>query len=345
MPPPLHPGLSSSGRTCYITGHALRRMLRAPSGGREGRTMADRTSPVSRESIPRTVRHEGRDVVLVSEEGGVLLTRPGPEVRVEERDDRSLYYSLVLEEAHSRAVAGGRLLDLYDADPDRLMDFLAARDWQPLEDGRAGLTAPLSVEGAEATLEGTIHLLGADGLLKPRLYQAVLEGSGGASCLTLAERASWVGTMPLRVAPLRTVLLVGLDETNVELARGLRGLGLRVLLAQQAGASRREVFLGLHDGGLAAAVGPEGPVAFDKVSGEALRAGGPSLLPLPEAAVLEFLQPLLGGAGDEPPEEGVEAAFDLTLPTTVPYGEKNRHSTDDVTFRAASGVEEGVLDA
>src|SRR3712207_8600293 len=56
----------------------------------------------------------------------------------------------------------------------------------------------------------------------------------GESCLTLPERVSWVGTMPLRVAPLRTVLLVGLDETNVELARGLRGLGLRVLLAQRS---------------------------------------------------------------------------------------------------------------
>src|SRR3712207_3569416 len=71
----------------------------------------------------------------------------------------------------------------------------------------------------------------------------------GESCLTVPERASWVGTMLLRVAPSRTVLLVGLDETNVELARGLRGLGLRVLLAQQAGASRREVFLDLHDSG------------------------------------------------------------------------------------------------
>ena len=137
--------------------------------------------------------------------------------------------------------------------------------------------------------------------------------------------------MPLRVAPLRTVLLVGLDETNVELARGLRRLGLRVLLAQQAGARRRDVFLDLHDGGypvfevedagelsealreigqpdlavvgfssdtrlprgrsagggeldaadavLAAEVDPDGPVAFDRVSGELLRAGGPSLLP------------------------------------------------------------------
>src|SRR3712207_1885299 len=129
------------------------------------------------------------------------------------------------------------------------MDFLAARDWQPLEDGRAGLTAPLTVEGAEATLEGTVYLLGVDGLLKTRFYQAVLDGPGGASCMTVPERASWVGPMPLRVAPLRTVLLVGLDETNMELARGLRGLGLRVLLAQKAGARRRQVFLDLHDGG------------------------------------------------------------------------------------------------
>jgi pyruvate,orthophosphate dikinase len=356
--------------------------------------MADRKTAVAR----GTVRHEGRDIVHVAEDQGVLITRPAPGVRVEERDDRSLYYRLVLGHAHSRALAEGRLLDLYDADPDRLMSFLSTRDWKPLEDGRAGLTAPLAVEGAGETLEGTIHLLGADGLLKTRFYQAVINGPGGASCVTVPERASWVGPMPLRVAPLRTVLLVGLDETNVELARGLRRLGLRVLLAQQSGARQRDVFLDLHDGGyhvfevedagelsealrkigqpdlavvgfssdtrltpegavqeggeldaadamLAAEVDPDGPVAFDRVSGELLRAGGPSLLPLPEAAVLEFLLPVVEGAGDELREEGVEAAFDLTLPTTVPYGEKNRHSTDDVTFRAACGFEAGVLAA
>ncbi|MGH3105568.1 MAG: hypothetical protein ACRDM3_00060, partial [Rubrobacteraceae bacterium] len=287
--------------------------------------MADRRTAVARE----TVRHEGRDVVLVTEDEGVLITRPAPGVRVEERDDRSLYYRLVLGHAHSRAVAEGRLLELYDADPDRLMSFLSTREWKPLEDGRAGLEAPLAVERAGEKLEGTIHLLGADGLLKTRFYQAVINGPGGASCVTVPERASWVGPMPLRVAPLRTVLLVGLDETNVELARGLRRLGLRVLLAQQAGARRRDVFLDLHDGGypvfevedagelsealreigqpdlavvgfssdtrltpegavqegseldaadavLAAEVDPDGPVAFDRVSGELLRAGGPS---------------------------------------------------------------------
>ena len=63
--------------------------------------MADRRTAVAR----GTVRHEGRDVVLVAEDEGVLITRPAPGVRVEERDDRSLYYRLVLGHAHSRAVA------------------------------------------------------------------------------------------------------------------------------------------------------------------------------------------------------------------------------------------------
>src|SRR3712207_863104 len=161
--------------------------------------MADPRTAVAREPVSHTVRCEGRDVALVSQDGGVLITRPAPGVRIEDRDDRSLYYRLVLGYVHSRAVDGGRLLDLYDADPDRLMGFLTARDWQPLEDGRAGQTAPLSVEAAEATLEGAIHLLGANGLLKPRFYQAVMEGPGGASCMTVPERASWVGPMPLRV--------------------------------------------------------------------------------------------------------------------------------------------------
>ena len=101
--------------------------------------MADKRTVVRGESPSRTVRHRGRDVVLVSEDKGLLITRPAPGVRIEERDDRSLYYRLVLEHAHSRAVAGGRLLDLYDADPDRLMGFLSTREWQPLDDGgRAG---------------------------------------------------------------------------------------------------------------------------------------------------------------------------------------------------------------
>src|ERR687893_727351 len=126
--------------------------------------MAERRTAVAREPVPQTVRHEGRDVVLVLEEGDVLVTRPAPGVRIEERDDRSLYYRLVLGYAHSRAVASGRLLDLHDADPDRLMGFLTARDWQPLDDGRAGRVAPLAVEGT--ALEGTIRLLGADELLK-----------------------------------------------------------------------------------------------------------------------------------------------------------------------------------
>ncbi|MCA1849074.1 MAG: hypothetical protein LC704_08835, partial [Actinobacteria bacterium] len=353
--------------------------------------MSEREAAVANGSAGEAIRHEGREVVLVSEEDGALITRPASGVRIEEPADRSLYYRLVLEYAHGRAVAAGRLLDVHDADPDRLVGFLTARDWQPLDDDRAGRVAPLAVEGT--TLEGTIRLLGADGLLKPRFYQAVLEGAGGVSCMTVPERSSWVGPMPLRVAPLRTVLLVGLDEQNVELAGGLRRLGLQVLLAQRAGAERREVFLDLHDQGfpvfevedaeglsealeeygrpnlvvrgfssdtglspegevqkesaldaadadLASSASPEEPVAFDQLSADLLRAAGPSLLPLPEAAALEFLLPVLEGAE----EEGVEAALDLTLPTTVPYGEKNRHSTDDVSFKAAPGLERDVLE-
>jgi hypothetical protein len=361
-----------------------------------GRKSHDRETGCSRE--PEALRHDGRDIVLVSEGDGVLITRPAPGVRLEEPGECSLYYRLILGHAHSRAVARGWILDVHDADPDRLMAFLVARDWQPLDDGRAGRVAPLTVEGVETTLGGTIRLLGADGRLKPRFCQAVLDGPGGTSCMTLPERGSWVGSMPLRVSPLRTVLLLGLDEQNVVLAQGLRRLGLQVLLAQQAGAGRGEVFLDLHDQGfpvfevedaedlrealqahgdpdlvvrglssdtrltpegdvqggreldaahaaLAEAVSPGEPVAFDQVSANFLRAAGPSLLPLAEAAVLEFILPFLEGAGDRLQEEGVEAAFDLTLPTTVPYGEKNRHSTDDVSFKSAPGMERKVLES
>jgi len=355
--------------------------------------MSEREAAVANGMSREAIRHDGREVVLVSEEDGVLVMRPASGVMIEEPDDRSLYYRLVLERAHAQAVAEDRLFEVYDADPDRLVDFMTARDWQPLDDGRAGWAASLAVEGTK--LEGTIRLLGADGLLKPRFYQAVLEGPGGTSCMTLPERGSWVGAMPLRVAPLRTVLLVGLDEQNVELAGGLRRLGLQVFLAQQAGARRREVFLDLRDqgfpvfevedaeglseslgdhggpdvvvrglssdtaltpegevqkespldaadAGLASSVSPDEPVAFEQIPADLLRLAGLSLLPLPEAAALEFLLP--GLEGDEFEEEGVEAAFDLTMPTTVPYGAQNRHSTDDVSFKAAPGLERDVLE-
>src|SRR5215217_4254171 len=100
--------------------------------------MSDREGAVADGSAPGTIRHDGRDVVLVSEEDGALITRPASGVRIEEPGDRSLYYRLVLEHAHARAVATSRLLDLHDADPDRLVGFLTAHDWQPLDDGRAG---------------------------------------------------------------------------------------------------------------------------------------------------------------------------------------------------------------
>src|SRR5215207_9635760 len=284
--------------------------------------MADRRNAVARGAVTRTVRHEGRDIVLVSEDEGVLHTHPAPEVRIEEPDDRSLYYRLVLGHAHSRAVAEGRLLDLYDADPDRLMGFLTTRDWRPLEDGRAGRVAPLAIEGAGETLEGTTHLLGADGLLKTRFYQVVLHGPGGASCMTVPERASWVGPMPLRVAPRRAVFLDlhdgGYPVFEVEDAKGL-GEALREIGAPDlavlgfSGDTRLTPEGEVQEGGeldaanaeLAADMGPDEPVAFDRVSGEVLRAGGPSLLPLPEAAVLELLLPVLEGASEELQGEGV----------------------------------------
>ncbi|MEJ7820135.1 MAG: hypothetical protein WKF44_07505, partial [Rubrobacteraceae bacterium] len=345
----------------------------------------------------RTLSHEGRAIALVEERGRVLLTSPSPGVGLESFEDRSLYYSLVVEHAHERTVETGRLLDVHDADPDQLYEFLTRRDRQPLHDGREGWTSTLNIDGVRGTLTGDIQLLGADASLRPRLYGATLENSDGVSHLTLPERSSWIGSLPLRVAPAKTILLVGLDETNVELARGLRRAGLRTLLAQQSGARKREVLLDLRDSGfpvfevesaeelrqaledygqpdavvlgfgsdtkltpegtveqespldaanerLAAATSPEGTLVLDQFPGELSQTTGPSTLPLPQAAALEFLLPVLD-VGDEFPENAVEATLDLTLPTTVPFGEKNRHSTDDVAFKANPGLEKAILAA
>ena len=352
-----------------------------------------RTAAVASEPVSGVLCYGDREIALTSERGFDLASSPASGLNIEDPNDRELYYRVVLKHAHDRALAAGRILDLHDADPDRLVEFLTERTWRVLDDGRAGREAPLSVGEPEDPVEGTVRLLGDDGLFKPRFYQAVLEGPEGASCLTLPERRSWVGPLPLRAAPLRTALLVGLDETNVELAWGLRRLGLQVLLAQGAGARERAVFTDLRDGGfpvlevegpealrdalepyggpelvirgyssdteltpegavqkeseldaadaeLAAAVDPAGSPTFDEISADLLRAAGPSLLPLPEAACLEFLLPAL-----EENEDAVEAAFELTLPTTVPFGPKNRHSTDDVSFKAARGLERNILAA
>ncbi len=337
------------------------------------------------------LRHGNRSVASVVERGYVIEASPAPGFGMEDPGDRSLYYRVVLKHAHGRAIAVGRILDLYDADPDRLFEFLTDRSWRLLDDGRAGKESSLTVGGPDDDLEGTIRLLGADGLLRPRFYQAVLGEEDGASCLTLPERRSWVGSLPLRVAPLKTVLLIGLGETNVELARRLQRLGLRVLLAQAKGAKNREVFTDLYDSGfpvfevedpeaLREALGPyghpelviQGPssdtettpegdgreaaldaknreLADDLDAGETLvpdgadadlRVTGPSILPLPEAACLEFLLPVMEGGVQQ---GGVEADFELTLPTTVPFGQKNRHSTDDVSFKAARGLEREIV--
>ncbi|MGI8911653.1 MAG: hypothetical protein ACR2JR_14050 [Rubrobacteraceae bacterium] len=334
----------------------------------------ERAVAVEERSGETTLYHKDRAVARVVERNHLLSSSPAPGLEMENAADRTLYYALILSHAHDRALGYGRLFDLHDADPDRLAEFLTVREWKPLGDGRAGWEAPLTVRGSGAILEGDIRLLGADGSTRPRTYQAVLNTPEGASCLTLPERRSWVGPMPLRVALLRTVLLAGLDETNAELARGLRKLGMRVLLAQQAGAERQEVSLDLRDQGfpvfevggtedLREALRPYGEVdleiqgsssgaaptpkalAFAEVPAGLLREAGPSVLPLPEASCLEVLLPILDPTGTGVRLEDVETAFDLTLPTTVPFGEKNQHSTDDVTFKAARGLERSLLDA
>jgi len=320
-----------------------------------------------------TLYHEDRAVARIVARDHALSSSPAPGLEMEDAADRGLYFGALLAHAHALAVSAGQLFDLHDADPDRLAEFLTVRKWKPLDDGRAGWEAPLTVRGSGAILEGDILLLGADGSTRPRTYQAILNSPEGASCLTLPKRRSWVGPMPLRVAPLRTVLLADLDETNVELARGLRRLGMRVLLAQQTGAGRRDVFLDLRDQGfpvfeaagaedLREALRPYGEVdleiqgsssttltpnalTFDDVPAGLLRESGPSVLPLPEAACLEVLLPLMDSTQTGVRLEDIETAFDLTLPTTVPFGEKNQHSTDDVTFKAARGLERNVLDA
>jgi hypothetical protein len=53
--------------------------------------MTEKQTAVGGRPIPGTIRHDEREIVLVLEDNGILVTRPAPGVNMEEPDDRSLH--------------------------------------------------------------------------------------------------------------------------------------------------------------------------------------------------------------------------------------------------------------
>ncbi len=95
--------------------------------GEEEAVGKERVAAVEEQPGFRTLYHGDRAVADVVERGHTLSTSPGLDLEIENAADRTLYYGWVLEYAHDRALSAGGILDLHDADPDRLVGGSAGR--------------------------------------------------------------------------------------------------------------------------------------------------------------------------------------------------------------------------
>ncbi|MGH2460030.1 MAG: hypothetical protein ACRDIY_14325, partial [Chloroflexota bacterium] len=152
--------------------------------------------------------------------------------------DRVEYAAAVLEFAARRVAERGRLLDVSDPLPERLLDPIA--DQLPAAPTRENpiVGGPFSL----GSLSGEIRHLGAADAYKPDRYQVALRWPEGDRPILLSfpGAESPVHRRAVRVSPHQTVLVVGLDETTTELAGYLRGLGLDVAVAEQSTVARRD---------------------------------------------------------------------------------------------------------
>lgn len=161
--------------------------------------------------------------------------------------DSAAYAAAVLEYAARRVDATGRLLDVDDPLPERLLDpvadQLAAR---PTRDNPI-VRGPFAL----GSLAGEIAHVGAAEVYKPDRYQVTLRRADGATPIFLSfpSAESPCHQRSVRVAPYAAVLVIGLDETTTELAGYLRGIGLDVLVAEHGGVARRDRIEELTDRG------------------------------------------------------------------------------------------------
>lgn len=148
-----------------------------------------------------------------------------------------------VEAACKRALTTGRALDLVEPESDVLRPTLsAAIRWEEGGDGPVR-TGAIALGG----LAGTAYRLGDPSSFKPRHVQVHVRLPEGVAVLTWEDRLPAPGPAPLRVAPLRTALLVGIDETAVALVTPLRALGFHVVAAEAGSVTLRERILDLTD--------------------------------------------------------------------------------------------------
>jgi pyruvate,orthophosphate dikinase len=151
-----------------------------------------------------------------------------------------------VEAAVKRALATGRAIDLVEPESDTIRAELAAAiRWEDADGAprRAG-------EFRLGPLAGRAYRLGDPSSFKSRHVQLHCETPDGVAVLTWQDRFPAPGPAPLRVAPLRTVLLAGVDDAACALVGPLRGLGFHVEAAEAAGVTSRERILDLADRGV-----------------------------------------------------------------------------------------------
>ncbi|HUX86437.1 MAG TPA: pyruvate, phosphate dikinase, partial [Chloroflexota bacterium] len=315
----------------------------------------------------------------------------------------------------------GRLLDVSDPLPERLLDPIADQVLAMPTRESPIVRGPFSL----GSLSGTAAYLGAVEGFKPGRFQVKLDGSGsdGPIFLSFPGAESPFHRRALRVAPYRSVLVIGLDETTTAIAGFLRELGFDVLAAENGAVARRDrieelkergfsVFDSRDVGALKNLLAEQAPVTLivegycsdsvldpeEKLESEAKaleaanrdavvqlheqlgagiffkdQAAGAVLFDAPahrflegrlrddtysvsgirfpsptDAALIDAILPVLGSepgtaAGRANRVGSVEINVDVLLPTTVPYGARNRHSADDVAVKVARGAERRLL--
>ena len=151
-----------------------------------------------------------------------------------------------VESACRRALDTGRALDLVEPESDTIRAALrAAIRWEN-EDAAPVRTGAFAL----GTLAGTAHRFGDPTSFKLRHVQVHVRLGDEVAVITWEERLPSPGPAPVRVAPLRTALLVGIDEVAAALVAPLRALGFHVVAAEVAAATARERVLDLTDRGV-----------------------------------------------------------------------------------------------
>lgn len=151
-----------------------------------------------------------------------------------------------IESACELALKNGRAFDLVEPESDFIRPALyAAIQWEdsyssPIRSGVFNL----------GNLVGTAYRFGDPTSFKPHHVQLHCKLGDRVVVLTWEDRLPAPGPAPVRIAPLKTVLLVGTDEIVTALVSGLRALGFHVVAAEAAKIKNRERVLDLIDRGV-----------------------------------------------------------------------------------------------